>query len=64
MKVVILAGGKGTRFSGLTEFVPKPLIDVNGKPIITKNEVKESGLITQLYNLVSIVGIDKAFNES
>ena len=36
MKVVILAGGKGTRFSGLTEFVPKPLIDVNGKPIITR----------------------------
>lgn len=36
MKVVILAGGKGSRFSGLTKSIPKPLIDVNGKPIITR----------------------------
>lgn len=36
MKVVILAGGKGSRFSGLTESAPKPLISVNGKPIITR----------------------------
>ena len=36
MKVVILAGGKGSRFSSLTNSIPKPLIDVNGKPIITR----------------------------
>lgn len=36
MKVVILAGGKGSRFSSLTKSVPKPLIHVNGKPIITR----------------------------
>ncbi len=36
MKVVILAGGKGSRFSGLTNSIPKPLINVNGKPIITR----------------------------
>ena len=36
MKVVILAGGKGSRFSGLTKSTPKPLINVNGKPIITR----------------------------
>jgi glucose-1-phosphate cytidylyltransferase len=36
MKVVILAGGKGSRFSGLTKSIPKPLINVNGKPIITR----------------------------
>ena len=36
MKVVILAGGKGSRFSGLTRSIPKPLIYVNGKPIITR----------------------------
>lgn len=35
MKIVILAGGKGTRFSGLTNQIPKPLIKVNEKPIIT-----------------------------
>lgn len=36
MKVVILAGGKGSRFSGLTNLIPKPLINVNGKAIITR----------------------------
>ena len=34
MKVVILAGGKGTRFSEYTKTIPKPMIKVNGKPII------------------------------
>lgn len=35
MKTIILAGGKGTRFSGLTNLIPKPLIKLNEKPIIT-----------------------------
>ena len=34
MKVVILAGGLGTRISEYTKTMPKPMIDVNGKPII------------------------------
>ena len=34
MKVVILAGGLGTRLSELTGVVPKPMIKVGGKPII------------------------------
>ena len=34
MKVVILAGGKGTRFSEYTKTIPKPMIKVDGKPII------------------------------
>ena len=34
MKVIILAGGFGTRFSELTEKIPKPMIKINGKPII------------------------------
>lgn len=34
MKVVILAGGFGTRFSEETQHKPKPMIDVGGKPII------------------------------
>ena len=36
MKIIILAGGKGSRFSGLTNSIPKPLINVNGKPIIAR----------------------------
>ena len=34
MKVGILAGGFGTRFSEETERVPKPMIEIGGKPIL------------------------------
>ncbi len=34
MKVVILAGGRGTRIIEETEPKPKPLIEIGGKPII------------------------------
>ena len=34
MKVVILAGGLGTRISEYTKTIPKPMISINGKPII------------------------------
>ena len=34
MKVVILAGGFGTRLSEYTKTIPKPMVEVNGKPII------------------------------
>lgn len=34
MKVVILAGGKGTRISEYTKSIPKPMIKVGGSPII------------------------------
>ena len=34
MKVVILAGGKGTRISEYSSKIPKPMVKVNGIPII------------------------------
>lgn len=34
MKVVILAGGMGTRLKEETEFKPKPLVTIGGKPIL------------------------------
>ncbi len=43
MKVIILAGGLGTRISEYTKFIPKPMISVKGKPLvyhIMKNYVK------------------------
>ncbi len=36
MKVVILAGGRGTRISEYTNLIPKPMIKVLGKPIILR----------------------------
>ena len=34
MKVVILAGGFGTRLAELTEDIPKPMVPIGGKPIL------------------------------
>ena len=34
MKVIILAGGKGTRLSEYTQSIPKPMVKIGGKPII------------------------------
>ena len=34
MKVVILAGGFGTRLSEYTKSIPKPLVEINKKPIL------------------------------
>ena len=34
MKVVILAGGYGTRLGSVGESLPKPLLKIGGKPIL------------------------------
>ena len=34
MKVVILAGGLGTRMSELTKTIPKPMVKIRNKPIL------------------------------
>ena len=34
MKVVILAGGRGTRLGSETERIPKPMVEIGGKPIL------------------------------
>ena len=34
MKVIILAGGFGTRLSEYTDLIPKPMVSVGGKPIL------------------------------
>lgn len=34
MKVILLAGGFGTRLSEFTDLVPKPMVPVGGKPIL------------------------------
>ena len=36
MKVVILAGGFGTRLSEYTNTIPKPMVPINGKPILVR----------------------------
>ena len=34
MKIVILAGGLGTRLSEYTKTIPKPMVTIRGKPIL------------------------------
>jgi len=34
MKVIILAGGFGTRLAEFTEMIPKPMVPIGGKPIL------------------------------
>ena len=34
MKIVLLAGGLGTRMSEYTKTIPKPMININGRPLL------------------------------
>ena len=34
MKVVIMAGGRGTRISSVASDIPKPMIRIDGKPVL------------------------------
>ena len=34
MKLVILAGGRGSRLAEYTNKIPKPMVKINNKPII------------------------------
>lgn len=51
--IVILAAGKGTRMLPLTEKVPKPLIEINGKPFLQYilNDVHDAG-----YEKIIVIG--------
>lgn len=53
MQCVIVCAGKGTRMSPLTDTCPKPLIQVNGKPIL---EYIVEALPSEIDELVLIVG--------
>ncbi len=57
MKALILVGGIGTRLRPLTEKVPKPMVEINGKPFLEFNieNLKNQG-ITDIVLCVAYLG--------
>ena len=53
MQAVVIAAGKGTRLQPLTDDKPKPLVEVNGQPILEYclDELVELGA-SELYIVV------------
>ena len=57
MKVVIMAGGKGTRIASVRSDVPKPMINICGKPILEHqiDNLKACGL-TDIILVIGYLG--------
>jgi D-glycero-D-manno-heptose 1,7-bisphosphate phosphatase len=57
MKTVIMAGGKGTRIASVTSDIPKPMIPIDGKPVLEREiECLRSQGFTDLIITVSHLG--------
>ena len=53
-KAVLLAAGRGTRMRDLTETLPKPMLEVRGKPVL--QHIVEGLRDAGLTNLLIVVG--------
>lgn len=53
MKAIILCAGKGSRLKNLTKLTPKPMLEINGLPILEQNIrlCKDAGIREILINL-------------
>lgn len=54
MKVVIMAGGKGTRIASIADDVPKPMIKICGKPIL-EHQI-ENLKVCGLTDIILVIG--------
>ena len=59
MQAIILAGGKGTRLGALTKEIPKPMIEIAGKPIL-----EHQLLLCKRYGITEFIFIVNHFHES
>ena len=57
MQAVIMAGGKGTRLSSVTRDIPKPMVQIDGKPLLEHQieNLKECG-ITDIILVIGYLG--------
>ncbi|NTW27001.1 MAG: nucleotidyltransferase family protein [Candidatus Moranbacteria bacterium] len=53
MQIVILAAGRGTHMSDLTNSVPKPMLEINGKPILA---YKLEALPPEIDEVIFVIG--------
>ncbi len=53
MKAVILAGGFGTRLSEATNLIPKPMVEIGGKP--TLRHIRKLSVTIELMSLLFVV---------
>lgn len=57
MEAVITAGGKGTRLSSIANDIPKPMVSINGKPILEYQiNCLKANNITKIYILIGYLG--------
>ena len=63
MKVVILCGGLGTRLREETEFRPKPMVDVGGRPHLVYN-VAAPTMFVRDFNIVLVKEFCRAFSNA
>ncbi len=65
MQLIILAAGRGTRMKELTDQVPKPMLEINGKPILACKLEALPGEIDEVVFVIGYLGnqIQKYFGD-
>ncbi|MFZ2095733.1 MAG: sugar phosphate nucleotidyltransferase [Anaerolineales bacterium] len=63
MKVVILAGGKGTRLAPYTRIIPKPMMPIGDKAIleIMLHQIRRAGISEVIITVGHLAGLMRAF---